>query len=364
MTIHPAHPNDAHQHDAPARVSTSGPQALSRYLLAHQLASPYRIEALLGCKLSQLDDPDCRIDLLHYQALWAEAIEASGDLALGLHIGELVDPEHMGLVGLVFFNCDTLRHAMSQYVRLSRLLNEAIDIHLDVQGDQAVLCWQCARASDYCQPDMERTLAAAVVRARHFIHPRLRINELALAHPQPAWIKEYQRIFDCPLRFNAIATSLSFDAHYLDWPLPKRNPHVYEALLGHVNRLLARVQPLRSFSKRVRKLIAQQLGTGQVVDADHLAAQLHMSRQTLYRKLKREDHQFHELVEEVRQRKALRYLAQGKLTLSEIAFLLGFSELSAFSRAFKRWHGQSPAHYLHTNHAHDPHTDDAPHAND
>jgi AraC-like DNA-binding protein len=81
------------------------------------------------------------------------------------------------------------------------------------------------------------------------------------------------------------------------------------------------------------------------IDADTLAKQCHMSRQTLYRRLKKEGLGFHELVEEVRKDKAMRYVASDHYALGEIAFLLGFSELSAFSRAFKRWTGMAPAQY-------------------
>ena len=81
------------------------------------------------------------------------------------------------------------------------------------------------------------------------------------------------------------------------------------------------------------------------IDADSLARQCHMSRQTLYRKLKREGLSFHDLVEDIRKDKALRYVASDHYALGEIAFLLGFSELSAFSRAFKRWTGMTPAQF-------------------
>ena len=108
--------------------------------------------------------------------------------------------------------------------------------------------------------------------------------------------------------------------------------------------LLARLQSRRSFGRKIHRLISKQMAT-EKIDADTLARQCHMSRQTLYRKLKKEGLSFQGLVEQVRQDKALRYVAGDQYALGEIAFLLGFSELSAFSRAFKRWTGTSPAEY-------------------
>jgi AraC-like DNA-binding protein len=137
---------------------------------------------------------------------------------------------------------------------------------------------------------------------------------------------------------------MAFSSQHLGHPIPHRNPYVYSAMLKQVNAVLARLQTRKSFSRKVRRLISRQMATDRI-DADTLARQCHMSRQTLYRKLKKEGLSFHDLVEQVRQDKALRYVADDQYALGEIAFLLGFSELSAFSRAFKRWTGVAPAQF-------------------
>lgn len=322
-------------------VSASGTLTLANHLITHHAVPQRDIEAILGSALTTLQNPDHRLPTARHYALWRYALEASGDPALGLHLGQIVEPDRMGLVGHILFNCDTLGHALRDYTRLHRLINEAVDIRLETRGESAVLSWHCDLEDDYCIPDMERTVSAAVARARHFIHPRLHIDSLAFAHPEPAYRDEYERIFECPLTFQAEETRLTFGSHYLDWRLPKRNPYLYRALLTQVNGLLARLQTRKAFSRRVRRLIARQLSSDRL-DADHIADQLHMSRQTLYRKLKQEGQGFQALVESVRQHRALRHVAEDRYALSEIAFLLGFSELSAFSRAFKRWTGESP----------------------
>ncbi|WP_265734785.1 MULTISPECIES: helix-turn-helix transcriptional regulator [Marinobacter] len=102
--------------------------------------------------------------------------------------------------------------------------------------------------------------------------------------------------------------------------------------------------PTLSFSVQVRPLIADQLARGRV-RIEVVAAQLNMSRHTLYKKLKEENLTFAALLEDVRRERALTYLQDRSKPLVEIAEQLGFSELSAFSRAFKRWMGTSPAEY-------------------
>jgi AraC-like DNA-binding protein len=105
-----------------------------------------------------------------------------------------------------------------------------------------------------------------------------------------------------------------------------------------------RILPTITFSRRVRPLIARHLGRGKV-KIESVAAELNMSRYTLYKKLKEENLTFAGLLEDVRREQALKYLHDPDRTLSEVAELLGFSELSAFSRAFKRWMGKSPAEF-------------------
>lgn len=325
-------------------VAASSTLALVHYLERQGVLNAPRVEQLTGLAMSELTDPDRRVPADAHYRLWEHAELVTGDPAVGLHAGKVVDPERMGLVGHVFFNCDTLGEAVTQYVRLHRLINESVFLSFEQTADQAILCWQPDMAEHYCRQDMDRTLAAAITRTRHFIHPGIRAEWVEIAHPAPVYADEYEKLLGGPVRFDCGITRLAFNSRHLGHPIPRRNPYVYSAVLKQVNTLLARLQSRRSFGRRIRRLISKQMATERI-DADSLARQCHMSRQTLYRKLKKEGLSFHGLVEQVRQDKALRYVAADQYALGEIAFLLGFSELSAFSRAFKRWTGTSPAEY-------------------
>ena len=326
------------------QVAASSTLALVHYLERQGVLNAPRVEQLTGLAMSELTDPDRRVPADAHYRLWEHAELVTGDPAVGLHAGKVVDPERMGLVGHVFFNCDTLGEAVTQYVRLHRLINESVFLSFEQTADQAILCWQPDMAEHYCRQDMDRTLAAAITRTRHFIHPGIRAEWVEIAHPAPVYADEYEKLLGGPVRFDCGITRLAFNSRHLGHPIPRRNPYVYSAVLKQVNTLLARLQSRRSFGRRIRRLISKQMATERI-DADSLARQCHMSRQTLYRKLKKEGLSFHGLVEQVRQDKALRYVAADQYALGEIAFLLGFSELSAFSRAFKRWTGTSPAEY-------------------
>lgn len=324
-------------------VSASSTLALSEHLIRRDEATAESIEQILAMDVEALRDPDCRVPVAAHNTLWHFAVEQTGDPALGLRLGEIVDPDRMGLMSHIIFNSDTVAEALHQYVRLQRLVNEAVHLYQTREGDEVRVVWQVSDPDLYCAADMDRTLSAALTRARHFIHPQLAINYLTLAHEEPEYRAHYERIFQCPLYFGTGETSLAFPARYLEKPLPHRNPYVYSALQTHVNRLLRQLRSRRNTADRVRRIISRQLP--RTPDVDRVAAALNMSRQTLYRKLKKEGESFQHLAESVRRERALRYVAEGEYGLTEVAFLLGFSELSAFSRAFKRWTGETPGHY-------------------
>lgn len=335
---------DLQSNDTPPQVAASSTLALVSYLKRQCLGSSEAIRQILGTPTSLLQGPDQRIDADRYYALWHYAESVSADPAIGLHAGESVDPESMGLVGHVFFNCDTLGDAVAQYVRLHRLINESIHLSLEQTEDQTILSWQPDSPQHYCRQDMDRTLASAIARTRHFILADFHADWIELAHPEPVYADEYRRLLGGDISFDAPVTRVAFDNRHLSHPIPRRNPYIYSAVLRQVNTILARWQPQKTFSRKVRRMISRQMSTDRI-NADTLAQQCHMSRQTLYRRLKKEGISFHDMVEEVRKDKALRYVAGNQYALGEIAFLLGFSELSAFSRAFKRWTGVAPAHY-------------------
>lgn len=325
-------------------VAASSTLALVHYLQSQGLLNTARVQQIIGMDLQALADPDLRIPATAHYRLWDYAEEVTGDPAVGLHAGLVVDPERMGLVGHVFFNCDTLGEAVTQYVRLHRLINESVTLSFEQTGEEAILTWQPDNPNHYSRQDMDRTLAAALSRTRHFIHPEIQAEWVEIAHPSPGYAGEYETLLGGPVTFGCASTRLAFNSRHLSHDIPRRNPYVYSAVLKQVNSVLARLQPRRSFGRKIRRLISKQMATERI-DADSLARQCHMSRQTLYRKLKREGLSFHDLVEQVRKDKALRYVAADHYALGEIAFLLGFSELSAFSRAFKRWTGTAPAQY-------------------
>lgn len=324
-------------------VGSSTPRVIVRYLLSKGfLTSP--IEARLKAPVTALESEDFRLPFKHYLKLWEHAIKVTDDPALGLKLGCRFDEEEIGLVGHIFFSNATLQNAIKQYQRYFSITNEAMRVELVTEASKAKLRFQCLETELYCIPDIERTIAAGITRARQQIEQTLPIDYISVQHKRPSYGACYQQLLSCPIEFSAEHTEIVFDVKYLTFRLPHKSSSLQKVLSKHLDSLLSKISAKHSTSSQVAKLIKKRLATD-AIDSEQIARKLNMSRQTLYRKLNSENISFHELVEQVRKERALHYLTQEQYSLSQIAFLLGFSELSAFSRAFKRWTGVSPGKY-------------------
>ena len=169
--------------------------------------------------------------------------------------------------------------------------------------------------------------------------------EARFTHAEPPDIREYQRTFSPGrLCFGASWSGFTFDAKLLDQPFTSADANLHHVLRKYADLLLSKLPRSQSLSDRVRQLIGEHLQRGNP-SVTRIARTLGMSRRTLARKLGQERTSFSDLLEDTRKQLALRYVTSPDLALTEIAFLLGFSQTGPFHRAFKRWTGQTPREY-------------------
>lgn len=178
----------------------------------------------------------------------------------------------------------------------------------------------------------------------------LRLATMHVVRPRPedaAWRAEIERFLGCVPTYDARYTRLTFS--HEDWarPLVGANLRLQATLEAHANELLREASQAQGFGSRVRAVIAQILRDGEPRISD-VARQLGMTARTLQRRLQDEALGFTALVDEARLQLARRYLADESLSISEVSFALGYSEPSAFTRAFKRWSGLAPVEYRET----------------
>ncbi len=170
--------------------------------------------------------------------------------------------------------------------------------------------------------------------------PRL----VAFAHEAPTDTAEHQRVFRTSVQFVSGRTAIYLPTSILEAPNQQADPGLVSVLDDYADRLLEQMPSEATLSQRVRHQLMQDLKSG-VPTAEDVAKELHMSVRTLHRTLQQEETTFRQLLSQLRHESAATYLADPTISIAEVAFLLGFNELSSFYRAFKRWTGQTPAQF-------------------
>ena len=303
------------------------------------------VVAASGSDAAELDDETARIPHALALALWREAVRASRDESFGLHAAEQIRPGAFDVLEYAIRSSATLGDGLERLVRHHRVLHDAAVVRLEVDGERAVLSHALpAPAVALPRHPAEFIVAAWLVTARQATGTELVPVEVRFRHARPEDLAEHERLFRAPLRFDAETNGLVLARAELERPLVKADPGLCAVLERHVRELLDGIPRAGQISDRVRPLLAQELASG-VPALGAVARRLHMSPRTLQRELQRDGTTLRELADGLRRELALRYLAEQRLAISEVAFLLGFSEVSAFHRAFKRWSGRTPAEF-------------------
>lgn len=274
-------------------------------------------------------------------AVRARAVEATGDPAMGLRIADCAHPSQLGALGYAVLASTTLREAFERMRRYVRVLNDQGHIALEEDGDALILWLSVAQPSRMQRVREDAQMAFVLSLCRMNVGPGFQPRWVAFRHEAPSNLAPYETLFRCPLRFGTEHNGIAVDRQAADRPLPSANPVLASMSERIVDQRLAKLDRDNVLG-RVRGVMMEQLPSGRITD-ESVAEALHMTPRTLHRKLRVEGESFRSLLTTLRQDLARQYIADETLTLTEITFLLGFSEMSSFSRAFKNWNGVAPS---------------------
>jgi AraC-like DNA-binding protein len=240
-------------------------------------------------------------------------------------------------------HCRSLEKALGRGALFYGLFPEAPGIQLNREGD-----WVRLTLDDSTLRDPDHFLLESLLVIWHrlgswLIGQRIRLEEATFSYPEPAHSGEYDLLFPCPRRYATGSSSLLFHARYLGMPLLQDERTLKQFLQHSPADLLARPDSGDSLTSQIRRLLGRDCTTWP--DLEALAQQLHMSPQTLRRHLREEGSSFQELKDQLRRDLAIYHLGRAELAIQDIAEQLGFSEPSAFHRAFKKWTGLTPGAY-------------------
>jgi AraC-like DNA-binding protein len=299
-----------------------------------------------GIALAELQDPDHRVPFEKYVALMRASQELCKDPALALHFGESPYAE-TGVSCVIGGFAETGAEGFALWNRYSRL--EA-DVESTGGGDRFTLTrgagqlWLVdARKDPNDFPELtELTFSCMVCTSRRALGEHRYMLAVHVTHEAPAYRAEYDRIFQMPVVFGSDKNAvLLTDDEWMTRRPPSSSRTVLEVLSAHAEALLGGLESSKSTRGRVESLLTTALQTGEA-NMGTVAGKLGISRQTLFRRLRAEGTTFERVLDELRHRLALHYLSEKNLPVSDTAYLLGYSDRAAFSRAFKRWTGVSP----------------------
>ncbi len=306
-------------------------------------ADPALFLAQVGIDPAVVADQDGRVPITKLHELW-EAVLAVHPRADGAVLGaERYSPGDYGLVGFVAMNSATLGDAVEQVVRFLGLWTDEPGIELENDGTLRVVYRTPFEDRVGLRFATEATHAEILNGARLLTQKQITPREVRFTHIGPRDHSAHEAFFGCKVQFRAADIALVFHPEDLALPLPKGDLQLGDYLRGIATQALDKrggAEP--SQLDRIRAIIAEELQTGMPA-LERVAKRLATSERTLRRRLESEGTSFRELLDETRAELARTYVADNRMPLSEVAFLLGFSEPSAFHRAFKRWTNATPS---------------------
>lgn len=288
-----------------------------------------------------LESPTLSLGLVNYCRVMEEAACDLGEDNFGLYYGRQFKPQALGLIGYIGLSSPTLEQALRNVVNafpfhqhdtLARLVDQGECWRLDYQVRHGAIL---AR-----RQDAELTLGMFLNLIRYVLGAQWAAREVLFEHPRPESWYEHCKVFDASVYFEQPFNSLLIPKRDLKRAMPDSDPSLL-AIMQDAIRRLNDTAPHQNIVDQTRNQIHLQLPQG-TLSLECVAENMGMSPWSLQRRLREEGVSFTQVIDIVRQALAHDLLPQRQLPLSDIALLLGYSELSAFSRAFQRWHGVSP----------------------
>ncbi len=334
-------------------LSTARPEepAVSRALFLGTVASLRMLDvdiqgplAKLGLKVSELGELPERLRPTVMHDLWEAVSELTGRRGLGLRMAESVRVDQFSTFGKVLAASATLGDALARGVRLFRLLSERQRFAVRLDGRQAVILLETPHDGQLHREGAEFLIGSIVTLARQLAGPHGPPIEVRFTHDRQAESQNVEGFFGCPVHFGATENSVTFTTEYLLLAVVDHDPALCAALQREAESLLSELSEPMAFRRDVVNAISREISEGHS-SIIHVASRLGMHPKALSRALSADGTTYRELLEQVRLHLAHRYLEQRGIGVTEIAFRLGYSEKSAFNRAFKRWTGKPPDSY-------------------
>jgi len=294
-------------------------------------------------------DPDGPLDVTqmiaddaYYDLIERTAEKMENGFELPLRVGPLMRPDDYGALGLAWKSAPTIRDSIERVERYCRLWTDNLSYEIDQRKDGIdFVLHRSGERRLGMRLSNEATIASATSLIRQTSSPRFRPLAVSLKHAAPGSISAHEHYFGCPVRYASDRDALSISDEALARPNCLADDGISTFLATHLEAEMQSLGTGTLLEALVEREVSRSLSEGIPKMAD-IARRLAVSERTLHRRLSEKGFSFRALAETTRRHVAENLLRESRFTLSEVSFLTGFSEQSAFNRAFKRWTGQTP----------------------
>jgi len=302
-----------------------------------------RIFGRSGLAPEMAGSPTLQLSLVSFCRLFEQCSRQTHNDNFGLWFGHAFNPRDFGMLGYATVSAPTLGSALATLAELHPLHQQSTSMRL-TEGEDGLARFEYRIESPGIierRQDAEMSIGMFCNVARDCLGAAWSPEEVHFEHPRPEGWQEHERAFGAPVYFSQPTNAFLFKPELLATPMPSRDSRLMMAMRECLIRLADRTDLRVSVVDRVRAAVRARLPDG-FPSIEDVAAELRLAVGVIQRELNREGPSYRVLVETTRRELAMSYIGQRQLPFSEIAFLLGYSELSAFSRAVHRWTGHSP----------------------
>lgn len=304
---------------------------------------------ITGKSARELGEPSVTLDSPVYNAVVTTAVESTKDPCLGLHFGESMNMMAAGLVAQITQTSETVLEALQYACEFAQLACSSLPMTLTEEQELYKLTMSpdpvWAKDSDLA---VKHTVDGTIVFTINEFHELTRNKHypvcIELPFTRPTDMSEYERLFQCPLRFGQNQIVMWFEKWQVQQKVVTSDYHLLRILVAHAEERIAAMNQKAGFYQEVKFSVANLVKPA-LPTIDQVASHLNLSVRTLQRRLAEEGHTFKEIIASLRQEFALSYLKKPALSIDEIAYLLSYSDASAFIRSFKKWKGHTPNEY-------------------
>ncbi|MCE7991501.1 MAG: AraC family transcriptional regulator [Roseivirga sp.] len=305
--------------------------------------------AISGQSDAELCQESSTLDAKTFNAVTLAAAEATGDPFFGLHLGESMNMTAAGLVAQITQTSETVLQALQYACDFAQLACSSLPMTL-IEEDhhyKLIMTPDPVWAKD-SQLAVKHTVDGTIVFTINEFHELTRKNhypiKIELPFAKPSSTAEYERLFQCPVAYNQKQIALYFEKRHLQEKVVTSDYNLLRILVAHAQERIAAIKKENGFYEEVKVSVAN-LVKPEFPTIDQVAGHLNLSVRTLQRRLSEEGHTFKEIIESLRRDFALSYLKRPELSINEIAYLLSYTDASAFIRSFRRWEGITPNEY-------------------